>query len=77
MIGRRTKLDISSSRKKDVGGFDISMDLALGVKVLKSQEQLSQHDGDMVFTERSGFELAFHVNIVKSLYSWRRHCSIQ
>ena len=37
--------------------FDVSMDFSLVVQVFKAKQQFPANDGDMSFTETTGFEL--------------------
>jgi hypothetical protein len=53
----RTQLDGAGGGEKDVGSFDITMDLAFLMKVIKAEKQFSTDDGDLLFVKNAWFEL--------------------
>jgi hypothetical protein len=59
-LGRNAKvgqLDFASLRKQDIGGLDISMDLALLVQVLDAQQQFAADDGNVRLAKVGRFQL--------------------
>lgn len=48
--------------EEDVGGFDITVDLAFSMKIIQAQQELAADDSDVRFTEDTGFELV-HINL--------------
>lgn len=59
-LGRNAKvgqLDLASLRKQDIGGLDVSMDLALLVQVLDAQQQFAADDGNVRLAKVGRFQL--------------------
>jgi hypothetical protein len=55
------QLDFAGLGEKDVGGFDITVDLPFAMEIVEAQQELAADDGNVRFAEDTGFELV-HIN---------------
>lgn len=53
---QHTELDVSIAREEDIGRLDVSVDLPLCMKILKSQEKFPQNNRNMILTKWSRLE---------------------
>ena len=51
------KLDLARVGKEDIGGLNVTVDLAFGVKIFEAAEEFATDDGDVGLGEISWFQL--------------------